>query len=449
MQVKSNDAKATVMRKINDLLDAGSFMEVGEHVSARFTDFYQPDSVLESDGVVIGYGTIDGNLVFVYAQNSEVMGGTFGEMHGRKIVKLYSRAMKAGAPVIGLLDCAGFRIEEGLDGLNQFAKLYAIQAEASGKIPQIAAVIGQCGGGMSLSAEQNDFLFVEKDNGSLFVNPKGVVTNDIGDNASISATNDGEFEWKEIAAKIKKLVAAIPANSNVMAAVSELSDAELNRECAGLASKAGDAKAILTDISDNGELLETAPEFGKDMVTGFIKIAGQTVGVAACNAVDGEKRLTADGLDKAADLVDFCDRFGLPILTITDTDGFDTKSSNEKYLPAAAGRLLKALTAADGLKINLVTGNVTGSAYSLLNSRGLGADYTFMWDSAVASIVNPRQAVEVLFGKWSQENEDKYKEVQSGALALARHGLVDKVIDPEETRKYLIGAFQTFVNSSR
>ena len=449
MQVKSNDAKATVMRKINDLLDAGSFMEVGEHVSARFTDFYQPDSVLESDGVVIGYGTIDGNLVFVYAQNSEVMGGTFGEMHGRKIVKLYSRAMKAGAPVIGLLDCAGFRIEEGLDGLNQFAKLYAIQAEASGKIPQIAAVIGQCGGGMSLSAEQNDFLFVEKDNGSLFVNPKGVVTNDIGDNASISATNDGEFEWKEIAAKIKKLVAAIPANSNVMAAVSELSDAELNRECAGLASKAGDAKAILTDISDNGELLETAPEFGKDMVTGFIKIAGQTVGVAACNAVDGEKRLTADGLDKAADLVDFCDRFGLPILTITDTDGFDTKSSNEKYLPAAAGRLLKALTAADGLKINLVTGNVTGSAYSLLNSRGLGADYTFMWDSAVASIVNPRQAVEVLFGKWSQENEDKYKEVQSGALALARHGLVDKVIAPEDTRKYLIGAFQTFVNSSR
>ena len=449
MQVKSNDAKATVMRKINDLLDAGSFMEVGEHVSARFTDFYQPDSVLESDGVVIGYGTIDGNLVFVYAQNSEVMGGTFGEMHGRKIVKLYSRAMKAGAPVIGLLDCAGFRIEEGLDGLNQFAKLYAVQAEASGKIPQIAAVIGQCGGGMSLSAEQNDFLFVEKDNGSLFVNPKGVVTNDIGDNASISATNDGEYEWKEIAAKIKKLVAAIPANSNVMAAVSELSDAELNRECAGLASKAGDAKAILTDISDNGELLETAPEFGRDMVTGFIKIAGQTVGVAACNAVDGEKRLTADGLDKAADLVDFCDRFGLPILTITDTDGFDTKSSNEKYLPAAAGRLLKALTAADGLKINLVTGNVTGSAYSLLNSRGLGADYTFMWDSAVASIVNPRQAVEVLFGKWSQENEDKYKEVQSGALALARHGLVDKVIDPEETRKYLIGAFQTFVNSSR
>lgn len=449
MQVKSNDAKATVMRKINDLLDAGSFMEVGEHVSARFTDFYQPDSVLESDGVVIGYGTIDGNLVFVYAQNSEVMGGTFGEMHGRKIVKLYSRAMKAGAPVIGLLDCAGFRIEEGLDGLNQFAKLYAIQAEASGEIPQIAAVIGQCGGGMSLSAEQNDFLFVEKDNGSLFVNPKGVVTNDIGDNASISATNDGEYEWKEIAAKIKKLVAALPANSNVMAAVSELSDAELNRECAGLASKAGDAKAILTDISDNGELIETAPEFGQDMVTGFIKITGQTVGVAACNAVDGEKRLTADGLDKAADLVDFCDRFGLPILTITDTDGFDTKSSNEKYLPAAAGRLLKALTAADGLKINLITGNVTGSAYSLLNSRGLGADYTFMWDSAVASIVNPRQAVEVLFGKWSQENEDKYKEVQSGALALARHGLVDKVIDPEETRKYLIGAFQTFVNSSR
>ena len=124
MQVKSNDERTAVRRKIADLLDAGSFMEVGEHVSARYTEFYQPDSVIESDGVVTGYGTINGNLVFVYAQDGEVMGGTFGEQHGRKIVKLYNRALHAGAPIIGLLDCAGFRIEEGLDGLNQFAKLY-------------------------------------------------------------------------------------------------------------------------------------------------------------------------------------------------------------------------------------------------------------------------------------------------------------------------------------
>ena len=449
MQVKSNDERTAVRRKIADILDAGSFMEVGEHVSARYTDFYQPDSVIESDGVVIGYGTINGNLVFVYAQNSEVMGGTFGEMHGRKIVKLYSRAMKAGAPVIGLLDCAGFRIEEGLDGLNQFAKLYVTQAEASGKIPQIAAVIGKCGGGMSLSAEQNDFLFIEKDKGELFVTPKGVIQNDIGDNASIAPKDDGEYEWKEIVAKIKKLVSVLPANSNVMAEVAEISDEELNRECVGIASKLGDAKAILTEISDDGEFFETAPEFGKDMVTGFIRITGQSVGVAACNTVNGEKRITADGLDKAAALVDICNRFGLPLLTITDTDGFDTTSSSEKYLPAAAGRLLKALTASNVLKINLITGNVTGSAYSLLNSRGLGADYAFMWDSAVASIVNPKQAIEVLYGKWSQELEDEFTEKQSGAVALARHGLVDKVIVPEDTRKYLIGAFQTFVNSSR
>ena len=153
MQVIPSDERTAVISRVMGLLDPGSFMEMGEHVSARYTEFYHPDAVMESDGVVTGYGTIDGHLVFVYAQDAEVMGGTFGEQHGRKIVDLYEHAMKANAPIIGLLDCAGFRIEEGLDGLYQFAKLYKRQTEATHKIPQIMAVIGQCGGGMSIAAE--------------------------------------------------------------------------------------------------------------------------------------------------------------------------------------------------------------------------------------------------------------------------------------------------------
>ena len=422
-------------------------MEIGEHVSARYTEFYHPDEVVESDGVVTGYGTVEGNLVFIFAQDNEVMGGTFGEQHGRKLVDLYEHAMKARAPIIGLLDCAGFRIEEGLDGLYQFAKLYKRQAEASKKIPQLMAVIGQCGGGMSISAELADFVFLEKDKGSIFVNPQGVVANAIGNNPYIQANDDGTYEWEEIVERIRRLIRILPASTDFAPYIKDISDEELNRVCPDLRYKLGDARAILDDISDNHRVVETAKDRGEDMITGFIRIAGQIIGVAACNAVDGEKRITAAGCDKAARLVNFCNKFNIPILTITDTEGYDTKSESEKFMPSAAGRLINAFINATVPKINLITGTVVGSAYSMLNSKGLGADYVFMWDSADISIVDPRQATEVIFGKWTPELEQQFRDSQTNALALARHGFADKVIAPEESRKYLIGALQTFINS--
>ena len=447
MQVKPSDERTTAISKVIDILDPGSFMEIGEHVSARYTEFYHPDEVVESDGVVTGYGTVEGNLVFIFAQDNEVMGGTFGEQHGRKLVALYEHAMKARAPIIGLLDCAGFRIEEGLDGLYQFAKLYKRQAEASKKIPQLMAVIGQCGGGMSISAELADFVFLEKNKGSIFVNPQGVVANAIGNNPYIQANDDGTYEWEEIVERIRRLIRILPASTDFAPYIKDISDEELNRVCPDLRYKLGDARAILDDISDNHRVVETAKDRGEDMITGFIRIAGQIIGVAACNAVDGEKRITAAGCDKAARLVNFCNKFNIPILTITDTEGYDTKSESEKFMPSAAGRLINAFINATVPKINLITGTVVGSAYSMLNSKGLGADYVFMWDSADISIVDPRQATEVIFGKWTPELEQQFRDSQTNALALARHGFADKVIAPEESRKYLIGALQTFINS--
>ena len=447
MQVRPSNERTTAISKVIDILDPGSFMEIGEHVSARYTEFYHPDEVVESDGVVTGYGTVEGNLVFIFAQDNEVMGGTFGEQHGRKIVDLYEHAMKARAPIIGLLDCAGFRIEEGLDGLYQFAKLYKRQSEASKKIPQLMAVIGQCGGGMSISAELADFVFLEKDKGSIFVNPQGVVANAIGNNPYIQANDDGTYEWEEIVERIRRLIRILPASTDFAPYIKDISDEELNRVCPDLRYKLGDARAILDDISDNHRVVETAKDRGEDMITGFIRIAGQIIGVAACNAVDGEKRITAAGCDKAARLVNFCNKFNIPILTITDTEGYDTKSESEKFMPSAAGRLINAFINATVPKINLITGTVVGSAYSMLNSKGLGADYVFMWDSADISIVDPRQATEVIFGKWTPELEQQFRDSQTNALALARHGFADKVIAPEESRKYLIGALQTFINS--
>lgn len=447
MQVKPSDERTTAISKVLDILDPGSFMEIGEHVSARYTEFYHPDEVVESDGVVTGYGTVEGNLVFIFAQDNEVMGGTFGEQHGRKLVDLYEHAMKARAPIIGLLDCAGFRIEEGLDGLYQFAKLYKRQAEASDKIPQLMAVIGQCGGGMSIAAELADFVFLEKDKGSIFVNPQGVVANAIGNNPFIQANDDGTFEWEEIVERIRRLIRILPASTDFAPYIKEISEEELNRVCPDLRYKLGDARAILDDISDNHRVVETAIDRGEDMVTGFIRIAGQIIGVAACNAVNGEKRITAAGCDKAARLVNFCNKFNIPVLTITDTEGYETTSESEKFMPSAAGRLINALIHATVPKINLITGTIVGSAYSMLNSKGLGADYVFMWDSADISIVDPRQATEVIFGHWTPELEQQFRDSQTNALALARHGFADKVIAPEDSRKYLIGALQTFVNS--
>jgi len=447
LKVIASDERTAVISRVIELLDPGSFMEMGERVSARYTEFYHPDSVVESDGVVTGYGTINGSLVFIYAQDNEVMGGTFGEQHGRKIVDLYERAIKAKAPVIGLLDCAGFRIEEGLDGLYQFAKLYKIQTKASQRIPQISAVIGQCGGGMSIAAQMSDFLYIEKDKGSIFVNPQGVVGNAIGDNPYVMALDDGELEWEEIMENIRMIIDMLPSSTDFAPDILEVSDEELNRSCEGIGGMLGDAKAILAELSDDGRLLEYRGRGGRSMITGFMRIAGQTVGVVACNEIEGRKRISAAGCNKAAALINMCTKFHLPVITITDTDGYKTDSTTETFLPTAAGRMLTALTSSDVPKLNLVTGSIVGSAYSMMNSKGLGADYVFMWDTANVSIVEPRQATEVIFGTWTSELEQQYRDTQSSAVALARHGFVDKVIAPEDSRKYLIGALQVFMNS--
>ena len=204
---------------------------------------------------------------------------------------------------------------------------------------------------------------------------------------------------------------------------------------------------LIREGNDDGQLVECRGDSGQSMVTGFIRIAGMTLGVVACNEFEGQKRLSAAGCDKAAKLIDLCTRFHIPLLTITDTDGYKTDSATEAFLPSAADRMVRALTASDVPKLNLVTGSIVGSAYSMLNSKGLGADYVFMWDSANVSIVEPRQATEVIFGEWSSGLEQQYRDTQSSAVALARHGFADKVISPEDSRKYIIGALQTFVNS--
>ena len=300
---------------------------------------------------------------------------------------------------------------------------------------------------MSIAAQLADFVYIEKDKGSIFVNPQAVVSNAIGDNPYVEATDDGTFEWAEIVSNIRSVVGILPSSSKFNPDILEVSDAELNRSCDSIGDCLGDARGMLAELSDDGNFLECRSDDDHSMVTAFIRLGGMPVGVVACNEYEGKKRLTAAGCNKAAKMIELCTRFHIPVLTITDTDGYNTDSATEKFLPGAAERMVRALTASDVPKINLVTGSIVGSAYSMMNSKGIGADYVFMWEDANVSIVEPRQATEVIFGKWSSELEKQYRDTQSSAVALARHGFADKVIAPEESRKYLIGALQTFVNS--
>ena len=449
----SNKKEFTGAQKmICQILDPGSFMEIGEAVTARLTDFYTPDTQDKpSDGVITGYGTIDGQLVYIFSQDVEVLGGTYGEMHGQKINRLYQLAMKAKAPIIGLLDCHGFRIEEGLDSLDKFARLYALQAQASDLIPQIMAVVGMCGGGMSIAANMADFVFVEKEHGQLFVNSASSIDRSFDEIVDQADFTDASMSFDEIKDSIRTLVhTLIPANTERKPRQKPCND-DLNRLCPNLAGLSGDGRAILKEISDNGFFFETRRYCGEDMVTGFIMLDGIVIGaIANQKSKSGMRRISAEGFDKAATFIELCDKFSFPILTLTDTEGFDTSEEQEIYLPKAAGRMIRALTKAKAPKVNLITGEIYGSAYSIMNSKGLGADYVFMWDGAKVNLINAKQAVEILYPQADstmiEQRIADYEKSHSGARALARHDYVDKVIDPADSRKYLVGAFETFAN---
>lgn len=438
------------VKRIEQVLDSGSFMEIGENVKARLTDFYTPEEALESDGVITGYGTVHGKPVYIFCQDGEVMGGSFGEMHGQKITNLYRLAMRAKAPMIGILDCRGFRIEEGLDGLDKFAELYAMQAKAQKKILQIMAVVGRCGGGMSIAANMADFIFVEKEKGNLFVNSRNTIDRSFDEIIDQADYTDAKMSCEDILKSVRTLIDLLPSHTSAQPLQQSCSD-DLNRLCPDIAAMRGDGSALLKEMSDDHFFFETRRDSGEDMTTGFILLDGMVVGGVANNhRRGGSSRMTAEGFDKAASFIELCDKFSIPVLTITDTEGFDTSDEQEIYLPKAAGRLIQALTSAEVPKINLISGEIYGSAYSLMNSKGLGADYVFMWDCADVNLINPKQAAEILYPKsetsFIERKADEYEASHCSAEALARHGYVDKVIHPEESRKYVVGALETFAD---
>ena len=451
-------------QRIASLLDENSFVEIGALVTARATDFNLKQTETPSDGVITGYGVIDGNLVYVYSQDASVLGGSMGEMHAKKIAKLYDLAMKTGAPVIGLIDSAGLRLQEATDALNAFGEVYMKQTLASGVIPQITAIFGNCGGGLALIPTLTDFTFMESKKAKLFVNaPNALAGNEI----SRCDTSAADFQSEkagivdavateaEIFTEIRELVNMLPANNEDDNSYIECAD-DLNRVCADLANCVGDTALALANIADDNYFYETKRHYAKEMVTGFIKLNGVTVGAVANRTEvyneEGEVTdkfepvLTVRGARKAADFVNFCDAFEIPVLTLTNVKGFEATTCAEKNIAREVAHLTYAFANATVPKVNVVIGKAYGSAYVTMNSKAIGADMVFAWDNAEIGTMDAKLAAKIICDGQGSDKIDEcakeYAALQNNVVSAAKRGYVDTIIAAQDTRKYVIGAFE-------
>lgn len=457
-------------QRIQSLLDDNSFVEIGALVTARATDFNLKQTETPSDGVVTGYGVIGGNLVYVYSQDASVLNGTVGEMHARKIANLYDLAMKTGAPVIGLLDSAGFRLQESTDALDAFGTIYKKMTNASGVIPKISAIFGNCGGGLAVMAAMSDFTFMENTSARLFVNSPNALpgntiakcdTSTAGFQSEVTGNVDFTGDEASILSGIRKLVSILPANNEENLAFDECTD-DLNRLTAEIAGCTGDTAVALSILADNNDFVEVKSNYAKDMVTGFIRLDGVTIGAVAnrCEIMDAEGKITEKfdavlsprGCEKAADFVNFCDAFDIPILTLTNVTGYKACECSEKRIATAAAHLTYTFANATVPKVNVIIGKAYGSAYVTMNSKAIGADITIAWPDVQIGSMDANLAAKIMYeGKGADvinEKAAEYAALQNSALNAARRGYVDQIVEAADTRKYVIGAFEMLFTKS-
>lgn len=447
-----SNSKLSASERITRLLDDSSFVEIGGYVTSRSTDFNLSDQQNPADGVLTGYGTVEGNLVYVYSQDAAVLGGSVGEMHARKIVRLYEMARKVGAPVIGLIDCSGLRLQEATDALNGFGEIFYQQSMASGVIPQVTGIFGVCGGGAALIPAFSDFTFISGDNGKLFVNSPNAIPGNYEEKcdtasarfqASSVGTVDAVCEDDDaVLAQIRELIPLIPANNEVDLSYGECTD-DLNRAVA-LSGKEQDARAIFTAISDHNYFMELKKDYAPDMIIGFIRLNGITVGCVGNQTAESNGFLTTKAAYIAAEFVSFCDAFSVPVLTIASAKGFKADIHEEKTIARAAAKLTYAYADATVPKVTVVVGEAFGSAYIAMNSKSLGADMVYAWPTARIGMMDPAAAAKIMYPDKTDLSKEtaSYEELQSSAASAAGRGYVDDIIEPEATRKRVIAAFE-------
>jgi len=468
--------KMTARERVERLLDEDSFMEVDTLVEHRCRDFDMDRNVIPGDGVVCGHGTIDGRTVYCFAQDFTVYGGSLGEMHGLKICKILDMALKTGAPVIGLNDSGGARIQEGVASLGSYAEIFFRNVRASGVIPQISVIMGPCAGGAVYSPAITDFVIMVDQTAHMFITGPEViktVTNeevtfeDLG-GASTHSTRSGVTHFTasdddDAIGIVRELVGLMPSNNLEKAPVRPTSDPH-DRLCDVLdtlvpenPSHPYDIVTAIEEVLDDGAFLEVQADFANNIVVGFGRLGGHTVGVVANQPKVLAGCLDIDASVKAARFIRFCDAFNIPILTFVDVPGFLPGASQEwGGIIRHGAKLLYAYAEATVPKLTVITRKAYGGAYLAMSCKHLGSDYNVAWPGGELAVMGADGAVNIIHRKELSEAEDResvhselmeeYQSKFGDPYAAARSGWLDDVIEPAETRKKLIQALRPLMS---
>lgn len=468
---KQHDAgKNTARERLNLLFDEGSFVEIDAFVETRGIDFEMQNKKIAGDGVVTGYGTVDGRLIFVSSQDFTVVGGSLGEMHAKKITKVMDMAMKMGAPFVCINDSGGARIEEGIDALGGFGDIFMRNTLASGVIPQVSVIMGPCAGGAVYSPAITDFVFMVDKTSHMFITGPQVIKAVTGEDVTFdtlggAATHNNvsgvaHFECADeesCFAEIKKLISFLPDN-NLSDPEEIISQDDVNRFDVDLNSiipddpnKPYDMLSLITKITDNGEFFEIHKGFARNILVGFSRINGKTIGIVANQPSVVAGVLDVDASDKAARFIRFCDAFNIPIVSFTDVPGYLPGVTQEHNgIIRHGAKLLYAFSEATVPKINIIVRKAYGGAYIAMNSKHLGADMVLAWPTAEIAVMGPDGAANIIFKKEIGESQNpaefrkqkiqEYRDKFSNPYVAAARGYVDDVIEPAATRQRIASA---------
>lgn len=464
--IEAGDKKRLAVRqRINTILDNNSFIELGAFVTHRSTDFNLSQKEVPADGVVTGYGTIEGRLVYVYSQDITALGGSIGEMNAKKIGKVYEQALKMGAIVIGILDSKGIRLQEGLDSFEGYGQIIKYQSIASGVVPQISVVLGDSLGVNSIIPALSDFVFMQQNGSRIFVNSPNTMEN-INNNENINLSQFGDSQTHtqqtgladfcyetedECLNAVRQLVGLLPSNNLEDAPLHGMAD-DLNRVDKSLndIDDNFDIMNLILSISDNSYFFEIKKEYAKNLITGFVRFNGYTTAIIANQSLCDEGKIDTKACDKAVEFINFCDAFNIPIITLTDTNGYKATLDEElKGLSKSMAKLAHAFASATIAKINIIVRQAFGSSYMLMNSKHIGADIVYAWPNCKISLMEPEAAINIMYSDEIKSNDididskiQEYRQNQSSPYTAAKRGYVDDIIEPAETRKYIISALE-------
>ncbi len=475
IEQQHSKGKLTARERIHLLLDEGSFEELGKFVMHRSKDFGLDKEYYLGDGVITGYGTVSGRLVYVFSQDFTVFGGSLSETHAEKIVKIMELAMKNGAPVIGLNDSGGARIQEGVVSLGGYADIFYRNVMASGVVPQISAILGPCAGGAVYSPAMTDFVFMVEGTSFMFVTGPNVVKTVTHENvtaeelggAGAHSTKSGVTHFAcaneaECIAQIKVLLSYIPQNCEDLTPRSPYQPSNeirtvLNNIIPANPNQPYDMRDVVTGIVDEGSFFEIHKTFAENIVVGFARLAGRSIGIVGNQPAALAGVLDIDSSVKAARFVRFCDCFNIPLLVLEDVPGFLPGTDQEwNAIISNGAKLLYAFSEATVPRVTVITRKAYGGAYDVMNSKHIGADLNFAWPTAEIAVMGAKGASEIIFKKEIadapdpeaklNEKVDEYTRKFANPYRAAHRGYIDEVIFPDQTREKLIKGFQMLEN---